>query len=230
MRQLFANVGALLVAGVSFALTIGFVLGLQQLVGLNLFSFMWWFVIPLGAFVTGLLAASGYYVGAVKLNVKPTRIVAIGTMVIAALIQGVLYYSQYAMAKTEDGQPISNFVDFPRFIGWTLTHAKYGLIVYGYQPGGADGGMEAGFLGYVVAVLQFLALVAGGLAVYAVLADKPYCDGCSKFLKQVVKLQHPFAGDRNTGFLSTVRNGSRVERSSCGAEPSRLVMLNARGT
>ena len=124
MRQLFANVGALLVAGVSFPLTIGFVLGLQQLVGLNLFSLMWWFVIPLGAFVTGLLAASGYYVGAVKLNVKPTRIVAIGTLVIAALVQGVLYFSQYAMAKTEDGQPISNFVDFPRFIGWMRSMAS----------------------------------------------------------------------------------------------------------
>ncbi len=198
MRGILGNVGALLLASVSFALTVGLVLGLQAGTGFNLFSFMWWAVIPVGAFLTGLLAASGYYLGAVKLGVKPTRFVAWSMLVIAGLVQLALYYSQYAMATTEDGQAISRFVSFPNFVGWMLSHAKYGLIVYGYRPGGEDGGLEVGSLGYVVAALQFVALVAGGLFMYAILANKPYCDGCAKYLESVSKLQIPFAGDMDT--------------------------------
>jgi hypothetical protein len=198
MRNLLTNIGALGVGIGSFAITVALVLGLQRLVGFNLFSLMWWFVMPIGAFVTGLLAASGYYFGAVRLNVKPTRVVAFGMLLAAALVQVTLYYSQYMMAATEDGQPISNVVAFPRFVGWMLSHTKYGLIVSGYRPGGEDGGLEVGVLGYVVAVVQFLALVAGGLIVYLVLADKPYCAKCAKYLKHAMKLQVPFAGDMNT--------------------------------
>jgi hypothetical protein len=195
MRGLLKNLGALVVAAASFALTIGFVLGLQWLVSFNLFSLMWWGVIPLGAFMTGLLAASGYYLGAVKLDLKPTWVVAVGVLVVAALVQVTLYYSQYAMARAEDGQAISEFVSFPRYVGWTLSHAKYGLIVHGYRPGGPDGGLEVGAFGYVVAVLQFLALVIGGFAIYAFLNDKPYCDPCGKYLERIMKRQLPFAGD-----------------------------------
>jgi hypothetical protein len=71
MRSLFTNIGAFVVGAISFVMTIAAVLGLQRLSGFNLFSLMWWFVIPDGAFITGLLAASGYYFGAVKLNAGP---------------------------------------------------------------------------------------------------------------------------------------------------------------
>jgi hypothetical protein len=184
-----------LVASVSFALTLGLVLGLQRAVDLNLFSFMWWGFIPVGAFAVGGLAASGYYVGAVKLDVKPTRLVAGCILVVAAAFQVALYYSQYALAKTEDGQAISQLIGFPRFVGWTLSHARYGLSVNGYRPGGANGGFEVGGFGYVIAAVQFLALVAAGGLVYLFLAYQLYCEVCSKYLKQTMKLQIPFAGD-----------------------------------
>ncbi len=210
MRNFISNIGAFVAGTVSFALTVALVLGVQRAIDLNLFSLMWWAVIPIGAFMTGLLAASGYYVAAIKFNVKPGRSVAVGMLAVAALVQVALYYSQYSMAVTEDGQAVSALVSFPRFVGWTLSHSKYGLIVHGYRPGGPDGGLEIGFLGYVVAVLQFLALVAGGVAVYAILAEKPYCEACSKFLRTAYKAQVPFAGGMDTvDTLRTTENASR---------------------
>jgi hypothetical protein len=196
--RIFGNVVALLVASVSFALTLGLVIGLERAVDFDLFSLMWWGFIPVGAFAVGCLAASGYYLGAVKLDVKPTRVAASSIFLVAALLQVALYYSQYAMAKTEEGQAISQLIGFPRFVAWTLSHAKYGLIVNGYRPGGAEGGVEVGVLGYVIAGVQFLALIAAGWVVYFTLSEKPYCDGCSKYLKQTMKLQFPFAGDMAT--------------------------------
>jgi hypothetical protein len=198
VRTFLSNLAALAAGTVSLLLTLGLVLGLQRGIDLNLFSLMWWGVIPLGAFITGLLAASGYYYAATKLNVKPSRSVAGGMLIVAALFQVVFYYTQYAMTVTEDGQAIASLVSFPRFVGYTLSHAKYGLTIYGYQLGGADGGLEVGFMGYIVALLQFLALAAGGLGVYAILASKPYCEGCTKFLRSHSKAHKSFHGDAET--------------------------------
>jgi hypothetical protein len=85
MRNLLGNLVALVVASISLVLTVALVLGIERGVDLNIFSLMWWGFIPVGAFITGCLAASGYYVGAVKLNVKPTRFVAASMFLVAAL-------------------------------------------------------------------------------------------------------------------------------------------------
>jgi len=194
--SLLKNAAAMVLAIVSFALTMGLVIGIQRLTDVNLFSLMLWGIIPAGAFLMGFLAASGYYFGAVKLDLKPTKKIAVGMLIVAALVQFSLYYWQYTMATTEDGQAISHFLSFPRYTAWALTNAKYGLVVYGYRPGGADGGLQVGGFGYLIALLQFLALAVGGLGVYAILVDKPYCDSCKKFLEPVGrKIQFPYDGD-----------------------------------
>lgn len=194
LRSLVSGLSALVVAMVSFSLTVGLVL-LGRSVGFDLFSLMLWGFIPLGALLTGLFSASGYYVGAIKFNVKPTLWVGIGILVVAGLVQVTLYYFQFASTTTEDGQAISDFVSFPRFVGWMLTHAEYGLIVYGFRP---DGGMEVGFLGYVIAVVQFLALIVGGFSIFALLADNTYCNVCKRYTKKVLDQAVPFSGDLET--------------------------------
>lgn len=194
MRSVIHGLSALVVAVVSFLLTVGIILWGRS-AGFDLFSLMLWGFIPIGALVTGLFSASGYYVGAVKFNVKPTRWIAIGMLVVAGFVQVSLYYFQYASTTIEDGRAISAFVSFPRFVGWMLTHAEYGLIVYGYRP---EGSMEVGFLGYIIAVVQFLALIAGGFMIYALLADKAYCNECKRYTRKVLDKAVPFSGDLET--------------------------------
>jgi hypothetical protein len=191
MRGFLGNIGALVVAAVSFGLTVGLILGFQQLTGFNLFSLMWWVVVPIGAFATGVLAASGYYLGAVKIHVKATAAVAVELVVVAALVQVSLYYGQYALAVTEDGYAVRDLVGFLDFVAWKLSHARYGVISHGVTLGDAD----VGVLGYVIAGVQFLALAAAGLVVFAALQGRPYCDGCRRYLTSIAKRQIPFAGD-----------------------------------
>jgi hypothetical protein len=184
----------LLVALASFAAAVGIVLLVRKVTGLNLFTVMGWGVIPVGAFVTGLVAASGYYFGAKGFHVKPSRAVAVGMLLVAALVQVSLYYVQYFTAVTEEGLAIRQFVSFPHYVGFMLSHARYGFVAHGLGAGGAAG-VTMGAWGYFVAAIQFLALVAGGWIIYAVLADEPYCAGCAKYLATTVKVKLPFAGD-----------------------------------
>lgn len=198
MNTFIRNLLAIGITIISFAVTVGIVVGFEWLTDVNLFSFMWWGFIPAGAFVVGLLAASGYYFGALKLNVKPGGFALASLFVLVSLVQVALYYAQYATTRTADGQPISALIEFPRFVAWTLSHARYGLSIHGYHPGGPDAGVEVGWAGYVIALVQFLGLLAGGFGVYFFLGDKPYCKTCSKYLKQTLKMHYPFAGDLQT--------------------------------
>jgi len=194
MPGLLRNLGALLVASVSLAVTAALLLLFERLTGFDLFSLMWWVVVPVGAFLTGLVAASGYYAGAVALDLKPGRMVALAMLGLAVLVAVALHYARYRMATLADGQAVSGLVSFPRFVGWTLSHTRYDLFVHGRGLAG-DGGVEIGVLGYVVALLQLAALALGGLVVYLILADKTYCERCRKFLRRSMKLRLGFAGD-----------------------------------
>jgi hypothetical protein len=183
-----------LLASVSFAATVALLLVVERLTGFDLFSLMWWVVVPVGAFATGLVAASGYYAGAVALDLKPGRAVAVAMPVLALLVWVALHYARYRMVTLADGQVVSGVISFPRFVGWTLSHTRYDLFVHGRGLAG-NGGVEVGVLGYVVALLQLGALALGGLVVYLILADKTYCERCRRFLRRSLKLQLGFAGD-----------------------------------
>jgi hypothetical protein len=192
MRKLISSVAAFLIGLVSFVLTVALVLLIQKVTDFNFFTLMWWAVVPLGAFVTGVLAASGFYFGMLKLNVRPTKTTAVIMLAVAAMVQVALYYTQYAMAVGEDGRSAREFIGYLPYVNWSLTHAQYGLTLHGSQVGSS---LEVGVFGYVIAFLQFLALVSGGGIVFVLLADKPYCDDCGKFLKKINQFQLPFGGD-----------------------------------
>ncbi len=202
MKALSLNLGALLAGLVSSSLVVGAIVGLQQAANFNLFSLMWWFVIPAGALVTGMLAASGYYFGAVKLHAKPTKVLGFGMVFVAALTQFALYAARYQLDRTTDGQPVSSIIDFPQYTLWVLSHARYGLSAHGRALGD---GVEVGVMGYVIAVLQFLALLAGAFMVYAILADRPYCDACSRYARSVEKREALLGGDDVIAALTQLR-------------------------
>jgi hypothetical protein len=200
MNSALRTFGALLIGLASFALTVLLVLGFERLTDVNLFSMMVWVVVPAGAFAIGLLAASGFYLGAVKLNARPTRFIAWSLLLIGALVQLALYGGQYWLATTPEGQPVRSLVGFGTYVAFVLTEARYGLHVHGRSLGD---GVRVGALGYAIAAVQFIGLIAGSLGVYAILADKPYCDACRRFARMV--------GKKMIG-LSRAEIGSSVER------------------
>lgn len=60
-----------------------------------------------------------------------------------------------------------------------LTEAKYGLVRH------SGSGVGVGYFGYVIAFVQFIAFLVGGVCVFAWLATIPYCDTCKKYFKNI---------------------------------------------
>jgi hypothetical protein len=184
MRQ----VGALALGSVSFAIAVGIVLGLDRALDFNLFTLMLWGFVPAGAFATGLVAASGFYFGSVRLDARPSAWLAWAMLAVAAATQAALYYGQYALAATPDGQRVRDLVGFGPFVAFLLTQARYGLSVHGAALGE---GVRVGWVGYVIAAVQFVGLAAGTLGVYALLADRAFCEACGRFTTSVRRVLAP---------------------------------------
>jgi hypothetical protein len=90
---------------------------------------------------------------------------------------------------TVDGQPVSDYVTFGRFLQVVLTKAEYGLARH------PNAHVEVGVFGYAIATLQFAAFACGGVATYFGLATKPFCDRCEKYLKEIAVHAKTFVND-----------------------------------
>jgi hypothetical protein len=134
------------------------------------------YVLPVGALMVGVTAASGYGVGSWKTGVKIT-----GTLlVIVTVLLGGSYfaarYLEYRLAGGQDlvgddGSPLGFWTYFDlvtRAIAWE-DHGKLG------QPLGA--------WGYALRALEVSGFVGGGVLVPVVLRRKPYCDGCQRYMR-----------------------------------------------
>jgi hypothetical protein len=175
MRNLAALVCGL---ATSFA-TVAAFLAFERLTDVDLFGLVWLFVVPIGAFLAGLFAASGYYFGAIAFHARPTRTLAWGMVFVAGLMQFTLYLSRYLTTQVE-GAPVSDLISFGDYVSFVLSHTEMNL-----RAGSTLPGVQLGALGYALAVFQFLALLAGGLGVYGILADRPFCANCERYARKV---------------------------------------------
>jgi hypothetical protein len=184
---LLRNLGAVAAGASSMAMTVLLVHLVQRSLHFNLFGLLYWFI-PFGAFLTGMSAASGYYVAAIKLNLKAETGSARILMALAAVTQAALYYADYLTTTTDDGTPATAIIGFRDFVALLLTNTKLSI--------GSSGNWSTtiGAAGYVVGVLQYIALIGGGAYVYHRLTLKPFCETCGKYLKPIKKVQFPFRG------------------------------------
>lgn len=160
---------------------------IERLTGFSLFTFSFWVVIPVGAILCGFAAASGYWLGCRWLHVRPGGLLALQMVLVAGATYLLIYYLQYATYALEDGRMLSEVMEFPAFLKIALTSAQY---QFGHAGSGT---VEVGRFGYWLGGLQFIGFLVGGLAVQGLLAGKPYCDGCRKYLGVVVKAEQHFA-------------------------------------
>lgn len=211
MERLLSKVGAVMVGLVTCGLTLGLLLGIRRLLGFELFSFMWG-MIPIGAFGIGLLMAWGYYQGALKVGTRPTAATALGILIMAALLQISLYYTQYASLLTADGQPVKELISFPRFVGGSLSDMRVRVLLPNHRLGTSAGDeLNVGAVGYVVATFQLLALTAGSLLALVLLVGRTYCYECRRFMLKTSSFQLLFAGD-----MTAVADWRKIEPLSRG--------------
>jgi hypothetical protein len=133
------------------------------------------YVLPVGAILVGLVAASGYGAASWLTGVKINR----GLLWSVLLLQLAAYFgAQYLEFRTldlhyQDGSPVGfveYFDDAARSFAWT-------------QKDGSSG--EAlGAWGYAFRVLELVGFVGGGLIVPFGLRHKAYCDSCEVYMNK----------------------------------------------
>ena len=142
-----------------------------------IYSFVYGFVLPFGAFLCGLVAAIGYYLGSKLLSYRPGRAMLAVLLAISAANFFLIYWLKYIYI-TVDGRSLREFITFPAYLTFTLSHTSLTM-------GPIDtSAIELGFAGYFYAALLIVGFALGGLTVYAIVRSAPYCDACSLYLKK----------------------------------------------
>lgn len=168
------------VAGLITSVVTAFAVALfANLTGFNLFTLSVLVVIPVGAGLCGFAAASGYYFAAKYLHQRPTKMLLVQMVVIAAFTQWLIYWLEY-QTLVIDGVSISDVATFGQYMDATLTtaHMKLGRGLH------ADAG-EVGTFGYWLAFFDFIGFLLGGAFVYLYLKEQPACPDCDKYFRSV---------------------------------------------
>ena len=172
MKRFLLDLGVTAAGAVTSVATAFFLFWVQQHSGIAIHAFSAWFVLPIGAVLSGIAAASGYALGARLMRYRPTGRLRLTGVLVAVGTYLLIYYFQYSSLTTSDGRPFAELVGFPAFLDLVWTHTRINL--YGITTG------AIGALGYVKAGLQVLGFIAGPLVVYGWTQSIPYCDACCR--------------------------------------------------
>ena len=142
-----------------------------------IYGFVYGFVLPFGAFLSGLVAASGYYFGSRLLSFRPGRGVLLNMVAVSGANFFFIYWLKYIFL-TVDGEPISKWISYTAYLSFTLSHTSVTLSQFSQDA------VALGFWGYAYAAVQILGFALGGFCIYNLVRSAPYCDGCGFYLKK----------------------------------------------
>jgi hypothetical protein len=154
---------------------------LKESFGFNFPSLMFWFVIPIGALVTGAAAASGYYFGAKLLHHMPTRGILVNMVLVGVSTWLMIHWTEWRTARFGGtGDPVADVVPFLDYWKWNTEHMTFSLR----SKGGVEGNLsEMGSLGFWAEGLQVVGFLLGGAGMFAVLSDQRACVDCRRYYK-----------------------------------------------
>ena len=93
----------------------------ENIVGINIFSFGLWFILPVGAVLIGMGGASGGFLACKYFNIMPSKIDALFLTAIAAFTMFLIYYLGYSTLVLDDGVLAKNVVDFYTYLDFIVT-------------------------------------------------------------------------------------------------------------
>ena len=168
--------------------------------GFAFYSWTFWFVIPVGALLSGCAGASGYLAGSWFFGHRPTRLLLLNIVVASLATFILVHYLSYATLQVE-GKEVSDYIPFWQYLDIAIrsTSMEFRLRTVSV---GATG--ELGSFGYLIALLQIGGFAAGGFAVYGHLSSLPYCDKCLRYLSAKGR-QIRYTGDADGLKASTAR-------------------------
>jgi hypothetical protein len=152
---------------------------LQQELKFNFLSMSFWFVLPAGALIGGMAAASGYYGAARLTQTMPSRLLLLNMVALGASTWILSKWLPYSTVKLSDGTHVADALSFVDYVQQGAEHARLSVGHRGRINALTTG--ELGSLGYAREALQLLGFMAGGLATYAALDSVEACKSCRRY-------------------------------------------------
>jgi hypothetical protein len=169
----------------------------------NLFALLLWYVVPAGAVLVGMIAASGGAIAARLLQIRPGLFDSIVMVAIAAGTMVLIYYLDYATQTMSDGRSVSESMSFVAFVDYLLTHTHVRIG----RSGNLDTG-ELGQWGYLLGLVQFAGFVGGGVVVLSLIGSFLRCGECDSYLRRVKsKTSKELTFEEAEGMLEAFRTG-----------------------
>ena len=162
----------------------------------NVFTMKLWFIVPVGAAIVGALGTSGYVLAARLFNIRPKWIDVVPAFLIGAGTMVLIYYLDYLTLVLDDGTKASDVVSFQKYVDILLTtaHMRVGR--------GAQDVGEVGQFGYVLAGIEFLGFLVGGLFPLVAVLGMPTCADCQSYLRKLkTSVTKPLPPDEAAGVL-----------------------------
>ena len=142
------------------------------------FHIMGWYaeyVIPAGAFLVGVLAATGYGLASWLSGIKIVR----GLFWAVLFLQVAAYFAaQYVEFKHMD----LVYTDTQKPVGF-FEYFDMNARAFAWKQEDGTMGSPLGIWGYAFRGLEIIGFALGGLVVPAAMFKKPYCDGCRRYMK-----------------------------------------------
>jgi hypothetical protein len=145
-----------------------------------IYGYVYAFIVPMGAILSGFVAASGYYFGSKLLSHRPGR----GVLACVIAISGgnffLIYWLEYILLKV-DGEPIHSYISYLDYLRFTLTHTSVTMNFGAVSNGDA---INLGMGGYAYAALLIAGFAFGGFIIYNILRMAPFCESCGVYMKK----------------------------------------------
>ena len=93
----------------------------EEHLGFAFHSLTVWFVITFGAFLSGFVAAGGYYLGSVLSGHKPTWLLLLNMVLVPVGTFFAVYWLSYVSLEI-DGKSVSDFIPFSQYMDIVLQH------------------------------------------------------------------------------------------------------------
>lgn len=146
--------------------------------GFNVFGFTLWLIIPVGAIIVGMLAASGAFLAARLLHVRPTTLQSlVSSVVIGTATMALIYYLDY-QALTVRGVRVREAIDFWSYLDLVLTKTSIRSMK------GADMAPPGG-LGYLLALIKLAGFVIGSFIIFAFIGALTVCWRCGAYMSSL---------------------------------------------
>jgi hypothetical protein len=166
------------------------------------------YIIPAGALLVGLVAASGYGAVAWWTGLKMTRKL-VWTVTIELAVS-------YFIAQFGEYQQLFDDTSLAGFFEWFDRSTR----AFAWQDHSGHAGSPFGVLGYGMRALELAGFLGGGALVPLALRHKPYCDPCRTY-KRTRLLTRFLAGDLEGDVAALFAAAERGDAAECTAQSNR---------